>query len=279
MAIPNLQDKQVLVTGAGSGIGRATVLEFARQGANVVAVDIHLAPLETLQREVETFGVRCQIYTVDVSSEVAMQDLADRIHATQGALDVLVNNAGIVYLGQFFDSNLAHWSRIINVNLMGVVHGCRFFIPKMIEAGGARHVVNVASSAANYPAPSMAAYAASKYAVAGFTEVLKMELSNSNVGITTVYPGVINTAITSTGAGVAPAMAGAQIAKLQQHYKTKGSSPDVVAKDMVRAVRKGHDMCFSGSGAALVYHVKRISVKLLRATVVRESRKMGYLPD
>jgi short-subunit dehydrogenase len=165
----------------------------------------------------------------------------------------------------------------MNVNVMGVVHGCRYFIPQMLAAGGPRQVLNVASSAGNFPAPSMAAYAASKHAVAGFSEVLKMELAETQIGITTVCPGVINTAIVTTGAGVSPSVPASQIEKLQAYYVAKGCTPEVVAEDMVRAVQQGQDICLTGPGAALVYHLKRLSIKLVRMATVYSAKKMGYL--
>ena len=277
MAIANLKDKQVLITGAGSGIGRAAAIAFARRGANIVASDIQLGPLEAVKQEIETFGVTCLIYVVDVSNETAMEEFAASVHEKVGAVDVLINNAGIAYFGLFLESDLEHWPRVLNVNVMGVVHGCRYFIPQMIAAGGPRQVLNVASSAGNFPAPSMAAYAASKHAVAGFSEVLKMELADTQIGITTVCPGVINTAIVTTGAGVAPSVPASQIAKLQAYYLAKGCSPDVVAADMVRAVEKGQDICLTGPGAALVFHLKRLSLRLVRMATVVSARRMGYL--
>lgn len=277
MAIANLKGKQVLITGAGSGIGRAAAIAFARRGANIVASDIQLGPLEAVKQEIETFGVTCLIYVVDVSNETAIKEFAASVHEKVGAVDVLINNAGIAYFGLFLESDLEHWPRVLNVNVMGVVHGCRYFIPQMIAAGGPRQVLNVASSAGNFPAPSMAAYAASKHAVAGFSEVLKMELADTQIGITTVCPGVINTAIVTTGAGVAPSVPASQIAKLQAYYLAKGCSPDVVAADMVRAVEKGQDICLTGPGAALVFHLKRLSLRLVRMATVVSARRMGYL--
>lgn len=277
MAINDLKGKQVLITGAGSGIGRAAALAFARRGAHIIASDIQLGTLESVKRDVEALGVSCMIHAVDVSNETAMKEFASLVHGKVGAVDVLVNNAGIAYFGLFLGSDLEHWPRVMNVNVMGVVHGCRYFIPQMIAAGGSRQVLNVASSAGNFPAPSMAAYAASKHAVAGFSEVLKMELAETQIGVTTVCPGVINTAIVTTGAGVAPSVPAAQIAKLQAYYLAKGCTPDVVAEDMVRAVEKGQDICLTGPGAALVYHLKRLSIKLVRMATVFSAKRMGYL--
>jgi NAD(P)-dependent dehydrogenase (short-subunit alcohol dehydrogenase family) len=277
MAIPNLHGKQVLITGAGSGIGRAAALAFARRGAHIIVADIQLLALESVKKEIEALGVTCRIYAVDVSSEAAMKEFAARVHAEVGAVDVLINNAGIAYLGLFLHSDLDHWPRVWGVNVMGVVYGCRYFIPNMIEAGGPRQVLNVASSAGNYPAPSMAAYAASKYAVAGFSEVLKMELAETQVGITTVCPGIINTAIVTTGAGVAPSIPASQIARLQAYYVARGCTPEVVAEDMVRAVHRGRDICLTGPGATLVYHLKRLSLKLVRIATIASAKKIGYL--
>lgn len=277
MAISELAGKQILITGAGSGIGRAAAIAFARQGANIIASDIQLTALEAVKGEVEALGVACLIYVVDVSSEAAMREFAQQVHAQVGAIDVLINNAGIAYLGLFLQSDLDHWPRVLNVNVMGVVHGCRYFIPHMIEAGGPRQVLNVASAAGNYPAPSMAAYAASKYAVAGFSEVLKMELADTEIGITTVCPGVINTAIVTTGSGVSASFPAAQIAKLQAYYAAKGCAPEVVAQDMVRAVQQGQDICLTGPAAAMVYHLKRLSLKLVRMMMISSAKKIGYL--
>ena len=162
MAIADLKQKQVLITGAASGIGRAAALAFARQGAHIIATDINETALKAVQCEVETLGVTCRTYAVDVGNELAMKALADAVHEVVGAPDVLINNAGVGYLGRFLESDLAHWPRILGINLMGVVHGCYHFIPKMLEAGGPRQVLIVSSSAGNYPAPTMAAYAASK---------------------------------------------------------------------------------------------------------------------
>ncbi|HEY1091768.1 MAG TPA: SDR family NAD(P)-dependent oxidoreductase, partial [Burkholderiaceae bacterium] len=195
MAVHDLRNKRVLITGAGSGIGRAAALAFVRQQAHVIASDIEPSALQALRDEIEALGGACSIYTVDVADASAMQRFAAQMAQDGGAPDVLINNAGIGYLGQFLKSDLAHWRRVLDINLMGVVNGCHHFLPLMLAAGGPRQVLNVASTAGLYPAPAMAAYAASKFAVFGFSEVLKMELDGSQIGVTTVCPGVINTPI------------------------------------------------------------------------------------
>jgi short-subunit dehydrogenase len=147
----------------------------------------------------------------------------------------------------------------------------------MIAAGGPRHVLNVSSSAANYPAPTMAAYAASKAAVSGFCEVLKMELSGTDVRVTTVCPGVINTPIVSVKNNVSPSVSEEQIRNLQAYYRRSGCSPDVVARDMVKAVREDIDVLLTGPASRLVYHLRRVSLRLARFAMLRLARQSGYL--
>ncbi len=277
MAIKDFHRKTVVITGAASGIGRATALAFAREGANIVAADISADALEPFRKEIEALGVECMPCAVNVADESAMKAFSEMVQARFGAPHVLVNNAGIGYLGLFLQSDLAHWKRILDVNVMGVVHGCYYFLPMMIAAGDARHVINVSSSAGNFPSPSMGAYAASKGAVSIWSEGLKMELADSKVHVTVMCPGVINTPIVRNWAGVAPSVTDETLAKMRDYYQREGCSPDVVAKDMVRAVRGNGDIVLSGPKVALAYHARRISVKLIRAIMIDFSRKAGYL--
>ncbi len=277
MAILDLRGKVVVVTGAASGIGRATALAFAREGAHIVAADLKPEPLDEVRQEIEALGVPCMSHAVDVADEAGMKAFADAVEARFGAPHVLINNAGIGYLGAFLKSDLAHWKRMLDVNVIGVVHGCYFFLPGMIAAGGPRTLLNVSSSAGNFPSPSMGAYAASKGAVSIFSEALKMELVDSNVHVGTVCPGVVNTAIVRSNLGVSPSVSDATLARLHDYYEREGCSPDVIARAMLRAVKKDGDIVLAGPKAALVYHVRRISLKLLRAIMIGFSRKSGYL--
>ena len=277
MAVKELRGKLVLITGAASGIGRATALAFAKQGARVIATDVNLAPLETLRAEIEGLGSTCAAYAVDVSDEAAMRRLADDVHASAGALDVLVNNAGVGFMGPFLQSDLTHWPRVLGVNVMGVVYGCYFFIPRMIAAGGARQVVIVSSAAANYPPPGVAAYATSKFGVFGFAEVLKMELTGTAVAVTTVCPGVINTGIVNPSPNsLSPGVDAAQLERLKAYYLKNGASPDLVANDIVQAVQRGTDVLMTGTSANLFFIIRRISLRLARKLSYMTARQVGY---
>ena len=279
MAITDFKNKTVVVTGAASGIGRSTALAFARAGANIVAADLRMEALAPVHKEIEALGVACLPYAVDVGKREAMEAFAAAVKARFDAPHVLINNAGIGYLGLFLQSDLDHWQRVLDVNVMGVVHGCYFFLPMMIAAGGPRNVINVSSSAGNFPSPSMGAYAASKGAVSIWTEGLKMELVDSNVHVTCFCPGVINTAIVRSWHGVAPSVSDETLKKMSDYYNAVGWHPDRVALDMVKAVKTDGDIVLSGPKVALAYYVRKISAKLIRAIMIDFSRKAGYLPS
>ncbi len=277
MAIRDFRNKVVVITGSAAGIGRSTALAFAREGATVVASDLKAEALEPVRQEIEALGVPCMTHAVDVSDEAGMKVFAEVVQARFGAPHVLINNAGIGYIGLFLKSDLAHWQRMLGVNIMGVVHGSYFFLPMMLAAEGPRHLLNVASPSGNFPSPAMSAYAATKAAVAVFTEALKMEHSGSNLKVATVYPGVVNTDIVRSNLGVSPSVSDATLVKLREFYRRDGCSPDVIATAMLNAVRNDRDIVNAGPKAALSYHLKRVSLKLIRAATLDYARKSGFL--
>jgi short-subunit dehydrogenase len=279
MTMRDLKGKWVLVTGAASGIGRATALAFADAGAALVLTDIDATRLFDLRSDLRTRGVTCEAHALDVRDEQAVQALAATLHQRLTALDVLVNNAGIGYIGSFLDTPLDAWSRVMSVNLMGVVNGCRAFLPSMIAAGGARRIVNIASLAGVAPAPNMSAYAASKHAVMGLSEGLAMELrlAGNAVGVTSVCPGIINTDITKARHNVADAIGDAQYERLTSYYAAKGVGPERVAQAIVEAVRSGQDIVLVGPFARPLYHLRRISRRLAQWLMLADARKAGYV--
>lgn len=274
----DLKNKWVLVTGAGSGIGRATALAFAEAGARLVVTDLQADRLAALRALLMQRGTECIAETVDVSDAAAMQAFAERVHAQVPALDVLVNNAGIGYLGPFLGTPLEVWQRVLNINVMGAVHGCMHFLPRMQQAGGVRHIVNVASLAGVAPAPNMSAYAASKHAIMGLTEGLALELrlAGSPIGVTTVCPGIINTDITKAAGAVSASIGAAQQHKLQSYYEAQGVGPEVVAAAIVDGVRRGRSLVLVGPFARPMYHLRRLSRALAQWLMLVDARKAGY---
>ncbi|MEZ7002035.1 SDR family oxidoreductase [Streptomyces sp. AD55] len=189
----------VLVTGAGSGIGRATALAFAACGARVVAVDRDgdsAARTAELARSAGARGAWAE--TADVSDEQAMAKLDAKVAADHGVVDILVNNAGIGLSGSFLTTTPEDWRTVLDVNLWGVIHGCRLFGRRMAERDQGGHIVNIASAAAFQPSRALPAYSTSKAAVLMLSECLRAELAGRGIGVSAICPGIVNTAITST---------------------------------------------------------------------------------
>lgn len=249
--------QKILVTGAGSGIGRATALAFAREGAHVIAVDVGEAGLA----ETKKLGGAAETHICDVSSESAMRALAETVNAAHGALDVLVNNAGIGASGRFLDTSIATWDKVHAVNVRGVMLGCKFFLPPMV-ARGRGHVVNTASMAGYFAAPDLPVYAASKYAVLGFSESLRIDLAGKGIGVSAICPGIINTNI------VATTVAEGAAAKWQKgavaFYQKRNYGPEKVAAAILGAVRRNRAVVPVSPEAWFGWYLKRLCPGLAR---------------
>ncbi|WP_432117335.1 SDR family oxidoreductase [Streptomyces sp. bgisy032] len=229
----------VLVTGAGSGIGRATALAFAEAGARVVAVDRDgQAAARTAESALRRGARQAWSETTDVSDQRAMEALADKVATEYGVVDVLVNNAGIGLSGSFFDTTPEDWKKVLDVNLWGVIHGCRLFGRRMAERGQGGHIVNVASAAAYQPTRALPAYSTSKAAVLMLSECLRAELAGQGIGVSAVCPGFVNTAITSTAhfAGVDAQEEKRLQRRAARLYGLRNYPPEKVARAILRAV-------------------------------------------
>ncbi|MFF3722757.1 SDR family oxidoreductase [Streptomyces erythrochromogenes] len=229
----------VLVTGAASGIGRATAFAFAEAGARVVAVDrdaegaARTADMARLVGAPEAWA-EC----VDVSDEQAMEKLAAKVAAEYGIVDVLVNNAGIGLSGAFLDTTAEDWKKVLDVNLWGVIHGCRIFGKQMADRGQGGHIVNTASAAAYLPSRTLPAYSTSKAAVLMLSECLRAELASKSIGVSAICPGIVNTNITATSrfAGVDQAEEKRRQERSSRLYGLRNFPPEKVAEAILRAV-------------------------------------------
>lgn len=275
-----IRGKWVLVTGAGSGIGLETACAFARAGAKLVLVDVNESALLAARQRIEAMATQVHTYVCDVADESAVQQMAGQVSLEVGPLDVLVNNAGVFFLGGVTQTPLSAWRRLIEINLIGVVNITQAFLPAMQGSPGVRRIINVASLAGVLPAPNMAAYAACKHAVVGFSEVLAMELQASEmpgrVGVTVVCPGVIHTPLAQNIAA-AGHISGRQIAALQTYYRNHGCEPKVIGEGIVKSVWKDSPLLCLGPQAASGYLVSRLSRRLARWLSLRAARTNGYL--
>jgi NAD(P)-dependent dehydrogenase (short-subunit alcohol dehydrogenase family) len=232
----NLAGKVAVVTGAGSGIGRASARLLARHGARVHLADLNEQSAQAALSEIETAGGRGAAHALDVSDPDAVEALAAAVFAAEGHVDVLHNNAGIGFGGTIEATTIEDWQRVIAVNLLGVAYGCQAFVPRMLEQGRPASVVNTASQAGLTPAPKMAPYCASKYGVVGLTESLNAELSGRGIHFSAICPGIIDTPIVATG--IIRGQVTEIHAKLTEFYDKRGASPEEVAQAVIRAIEK-----------------------------------------
>ncbi|GGT46984.1 short chain dehydrogenase [Streptomyces kurssanovii] len=258
----------VLVTGAASGIGRATALAFAAAGARVVAADRDaVGAAGTAETCLLGGALDAWAEVVDVSDEQAMEKLAEKVAAEYGVVDVLVNNAGIGLSGPFLDTSSEDWKKVLDVNLWGVIHGCRIFGGQMAERGQGGHIVNTASAAAYLPSRALPAYSTSKAAVLMLSECLRAELAGRDIGVTAVCPGIVNTNITATArfAGVDEMEEKRRQKKTARLYGLRNYPPEKVADAVLRAVVRNQAVVPVTPEARAAHLLSRVSPRLLRA--------------
>lgn len=225
-----------VITGAGSGIGRATALRLGGHGATVHAADIDGDAAEATAEEIRRGGAVATAHLVDVADAGAVERLADLAFAADGRVDILHNNAGIAHSGPVEETPLSDWRRIVEINLMGVIHGVHAFVPRMLEQGGESQIVNTASGLGLIAGVELAPYCTTKFAVVGMSESLNAELRPQGIGVTALCPGIIATNIVTESTARGDMAARKQ--RIADFYARRGASPDAVAEAVVKAVGK-----------------------------------------
>ncbi len=260
------------ITGAGSGMGRALAQQLAQQGCHLALADIDAAGLEDTVRNLPD-GVQVTQHQVDVGQREAIYAWAEAVRAEHGRLNLLFNNAGVALSGTLRSSDDANLQWITNINYWGVVHGCRAFLPLLIESGEG-HIINTSSISGLIAQPGMGAYNATKFAVRGFSECLRMELELEQlpVSLTCVHPGGIKTAIaaksrydqsTQALSKKDPDTARADFEKL---FIT---SADDAARTILKAVRRDRRRVLVGVDARVIDWVQRLLPTAYQALIKR----------
>ena len=254
-----------MVTGAGSGIGRATALALAEAGMRVAVTDLDIDSARAVTGRIEEQGGTAIACALDVRDEGHVQRAAAHIGDSLGNAAVLVNNAGIGVGGYFLDTAHESWQEIITVNLLGVVHGCRSFLPGMVASGQGGHVVNVASMLGYVGIRGATAYTATKFGVLGLSESLRAELADDGIGVSTICPGLVRTNIISSAILEAPGLdTEGRRADIQALYERRNYPPERVAAAIVRAIRRTRAVVPVAPEAWATYYLKRWAPGLMR---------------
>jgi len=263
-------DTLVSITGAGSGIGRETAFAFAREGAEVVVSDIDEAAVKETAAEIAARGGVAHAYVLDVSDADAVEAFAERVTAEHGLPDIVVNNAGIGHAGRFLDTPAEQFDRVLDVNLGGVVNGCRSFARRLVERGTGGYIVNVSSMAAYAPLQSLNAYCTAKAASYMFSDCLRAELDAAGVGLTTICPGVIDTNIISSTRFEAPGGRDERVddrrGQLNKMFGLRRYGPDKVANAIVSSIKKKKPIRPVAPEAYALYGLSRLLPQALRST-------------
>lgn len=235
----DLRGRLAVITGGGGGIGRSMALAFARAGMEVVLVDLEEAAAAAVAGELRALGARAEVESCDVSKLASMEALADRVFAAHGEVHVLCNNAGVHTFGPMHELSNADWRWVLGVDLDGVVHGIQCFVPRMIAQSGESHVVNTASVAGLYPHPGLGPYVASKYAVVGLTETLRLEGAAHGLSASVLCPGTMRTGIADSARNRPSEYGGAEAAHpAVAAAVAKGLDPEPVGELVREAIEQ-----------------------------------------
>lgn len=254
----NLQDKVVAITGAGSGIGRATAILLAEHGAHLAISDINEKGLSETAAACRQKGARVTTQKLDVADRDAFYAWAEKVVAEHGGVNVIINNAGVAVGATVEDTTYEDFEWLMGINFWGVVYGTKAFLPH-IKKSGEGHIVNISSVFGLIGVPTQSAYNAAKFAVKGFTESLREELfiEGANVGVTCVHPGGIKTNIAAS-ARISNAKGWTDEKSKQEFEKMFTTTPEKAAQTIVNAIRNNKPRLLIGADAHVIDIMQRV---------------------
>lgn len=252
----DLNNKVAVITGAGSGIGRALAQAFAAEGCHLALVDINEKGLQDTATLLNVYSRKVTTHIASVSDRERMRALPAEIEQAHGAIHLLFNNAGVTINKSFEDSSLEDLDFVLNINLYGVLYGCYFFLPYLKKQAQA-HIINTSSLAGFLGLPNQASYCLSKSAVKSLSETLRAELAVHNIGVTSIHPGTIRTNILRSAADKSGAnqQSTEKMASLMERF---GKPPEKLATRVVKAVKKNQMQVRIGWDSFLGDWLKRL---------------------
>jgi NAD(P)-dependent dehydrogenase (short-subunit alcohol dehydrogenase family) len=267
----NLEGIRAVVTGAGSGLGRALCLELARYKARVLLSDREVASAEETARKVEQAGGTALVQACDVTQPAQVEALAETAFSRLGGVDLLVNNAGVATGGGVGELPLEEWKRVLDVNLWGVIHGCHVFVPRLRQQGSG-HILNIASAAGLVSVGYMGPYNVSKAGVVSLSETLYLELKPAGIGVTVACPTFFRTNIAAAASPYSDPKLNKTAHKLVDEARVEA---DTVARKLLHAVERGARYALPIADGRWAWRLKRLSPDaFLYATHLFQKRVM-----
>ncbi|MFP2925109.1 SDR family oxidoreductase [Pyxidicoccus sp. 3LG] len=260
-----MSGQRIFITGGASGLGKAMALRFARAGWKVCIADLNDLRGEETLKELSALGKDAHYLRCDVTREEELASAAETLASRWGGVDVVVNNAGVAQAGAIEDVTIDNWRWIIDINLLGVVRGCKVFTP-LFKKQGHGHFVNVASMAGLLDVPFMSSYNATKAAVVSLSETLQNELAEARIGVSVVCPSFFKTNLTDSLRTTDPSM-GATMARLLERSPI---TADDIAHDVFRAVERREFYVLPHEEGRKAWLMKRFLPRELYAKVMRK---------
>lgn len=271
MPVRELRGKNAIITGGGSGIGRAIAEALAAEGCNLALIDSRNDRLDEVAESLAQYSVDVSTHVCDVSDVDAVRAVHAEIVNTWDAVHVLVNSAGVSLAGPFADQTIDDLEWVMRANFMGTVNTCHAFLPELREAKGAQ-IVNVSSSFGIMGFANKAGYSASKFAVRGFSEALRMELHSENIGVTVLYPGPVATNIIRDGRATGDEQKTAE----DSFLKRRGVPPDLVARRTLHAIRRNKPRILIGPDYRLIDLATRLAPGWTQAIAARLAKRLPF---
>lgn len=268
-----VQGKVAAITGAGSGIGRATAKLLAQKGCHVAISDVNEKGLAETAEQCGQFGVKVLAARVDVAHRGEVEAWAAQVAREFGGVNIIINNAGVALGSTIEDMRYEDFEWLMNINFWGVVHGTKAFLPHL-KAAGDGHIVNISSVFGLIGVPTQAAYNAAKFAVKGFTEALRQELEIEGlpIGVTSVHPGGIKTNI-ARNARFTVRKGWVDEESNSDFEKAFSTSPEEAAQDILQAILKNRRRQLIGADAVLIDLVQRALPTLYQSLLVAGAKR------
>jgi short-subunit dehydrogenase len=258
----NLKSARVILTGASGGIGSAMALALAQSGAQLLLVDRQADGLQQLANRLRADGAQAHAFPADLTRSADRQAVPEHAGRVFGGVDVLINNAGVLHFNPFEDEDPQAMERLLNVNVVAPILLARAVLPLMQEQGKGR-IVNVGSIFGSIGFPYFASYSASKFALRGFSEALRRELTGSGVGVTYIAPRATRTALNRSA-----------LNRMNEALKVAMDSPERVAAAVVDALRRDREEVYLGWPESLFVRLNGLLPRLVDGSLRRQHREM-----